>query len=424
MTSLMKTTSLAALTLLISGCSLNNLDTPIKPKIDDTITMVDERSVKTISDITSIAFEWKKVDDPRVVGYNFYRANMHKDGRRLKLIESLDNRYTTHFVDDELEPNTKYVYQISAKARNGMESKSTGAKIVKTSPRAEPVSFIQGISNLPNRIKIVWRPHPDLRIEYYKVQKLNVEENKWVTLKTIKGRLNSEYIDTKLGNNKTFKYRVIAYTFEDIATQPSKIVTANTKPLPIGVRNLTISKDKPKKIVLNWEPSPTKDVLKYVIHRSPFESFGFTKHKEFTSKTLDYTDHIDEDGKKYFYKVYSIDEDFLRSADVDPRMGKTLEKPAKPIMTLAQIQGDKAILNWMAGDKRTVSYNVYKTTQTGFWDSKTEKFTDIKALRFEDHNIINGVQYKYSIQANDEYGLMSEKTDEAELILPKFNKKQ
>ncbi|MGM0518317.1 MAG: fibronectin type III domain-containing protein [Campylobacterota bacterium] len=424
MTLLMKTASLAALTLLISGCNLSNLDTPIKPKIDDTIKKVDENSVKTISDITSIAFEWKKVDDPRVVGYNFYRANMHKDGRKLRLIETLDNRYTTHFVDTKLEPNTKYIYQMSAKARNGMESKSTKAKVVKTSPRALPVSFVQGISDLPNRIKIVWRPHPDLRVAYYDVQKLNVKSNKWKTLKTIEGRLNSEYIDTNLGDNKTFKYRVIAYTFEDIETQPSKIVTATTKPLPISVRNLTITKDKPKKIVLNWDPSPTEDILKYVIYRSPFENIGFSKHKEFSKNSLDFTDHIDEDGKIYYYKVYSIDEDYLRSADVDSKMGKTLDKPAKPNMTLAQIQGDKAILNWIAGDNRAVSYNIYKTTKTGFWESKTEKFTDIKELRFEDHNIINGVQYKYSIQANDEYGLMSKKTDEAELILPKVNKKQ
>ena len=423
MTLLMKTASLAALTLLVSGCNLSNLDTPIKPKIDDTITKVDENSIKSISDITAIAFEWKKVDDPRVVGYNFYRANMHKDGRKLKLIETLDNRYTTHFVDSELEPNTKYIYKMSAKARNGMESKSTKAKVVKTSARALPVSFVQGISNLPNRIKIVWRPHPDLRVAYYDVQKLNAKNNKWKTLKTIEGRLNSEYIDTDLGNNETYKYRVIAYTFEDIETQPSKIVTANTKPLPIGVRNLTITKDKPKKIVLNWNASPTEDILKYVIYRSSFENFGFSKHKEFTKNSLDFTDHIDEDGKIYYYKVYAIDEDFLRSADVDSKMGKTLDKPAKPSMTLAQIQGNKAILNWIAGDNRTVSYNVYKTTKTGFWESKTEKFTDIKELRFEDHNIVNGVQYKYSIQANDEYGLMSKKTDDAELILPKVNEK-
>lgn len=424
MTTLMKTTSLTALLLLLSGCSnLNNLGTPAKPKVDETLEVINSSSIKSISEITSIAFEWKKVEDPRVVGYNFYRANMHKDGRRLKLIKTLDNRYTTHFVDSDLEPNTKYVYQISSKGSNGFDSRTTKAYVAQTAARALPVSFVQGISDLPNRIKLVWRPHEDLRIEHYEVQVFDSTANNWKLLKRIKGRLNAEYIDMGLGNNETQRYRVIAYTFDDVATQASKIVTAKTKPLPIGPQNLQVTVNQPKKIVLTWDASPTEDVLKYVIYKSSFESIGYTKLKEVGNTISDYTDQIDDDGKTYYYKVYSIDKDHLRSSDkINAVRGMTLNKPAKPVMTLAQIQGNKAILNWSAGDKRAMSYNVYKKTEISFFETKTEKFTDIKALRFEDNNIINGVQYKYSIQSNDEYGLMSDKTDDAELILPKIKK--
>lgn len=424
MTTLMKTTSLTALLLLLSGCSnLNNLGTPAKPKVDETLEVINSSSIKSISEITSIAFEWKKVEDPRVVGYNFYRANMHKDGRRLKLIKTLDNRYTTHFVDSDLEPNTKYVYQISSKGSNGFDSRTTKAYVAQTAARALPVSFVQGISDLPNRIKLVWRPHEDLRIEHYEVQVFDSTTNNWKLLKRIKGRLNAEYIDMGLGNNETQRYRVIAYTFDDVATQASKIVTAKTKPLPIGPQNLQVTVNQPKKIVLTWDASPTEDVLKYVIYKSSFESIGYTKLKEVGNTISDYTDQIDDDGKTYYYKVYSIDKDHLRSSDkINAVRGMTLNKPAKPVMTLAQIQGNKAILNWSAGDKRAMSYNVYKKTEISFFETKTEKFTDIKALRFEDNNIINGVQYKYSIQSNDEYGLMSDKTDDAELILPKIKK--
>lgn len=424
MTKLIQTTSLASLILLFSGCSqLNNLNTPEVPKIDENLEMIDNSSVKSISDITSIAFEWKRVNDPNVVGYNFYRANMHKDGRRLKLIDRINSRYVTHYVDTELEPNTKYVYQISSRGANGFESKTTDAHVAQTADRARPVSFIQAIPNLPNKIKLVWRPHPDLRIEYYEIQKLDKNENKWKTIEKLKGRLQSEFIDDNLGNNKTFTYRIIAYTFHDIATQPSKIVTAKTKPLPIGAQNLTATINQPKKIVVTWQPSPTEDVIKYQILRSPIKSFGFTKVIEVGKDTLEFEDKINDDGKEYYYKVISYDKDhLLSSSKVEPVRGQTLTKPAKPVMTLAQIQGNKAILNWTAADNRAMSYNVYKRTKLNFWEYKTEKFTDIDALRFEDNNIINGVEYKYSIQSNDEYGLMSEKTDEAELILPKIQK--
>ena len=421
MTNLMKTTSLTALIFLLSGCNnLNNsLNTPATPKIDESIQMIENSSIKSISDITSIAFEWQKVDDPRVIGYNFYRANMHKDGRTLKLVKSLSNRYATHYVDTGLEPDTKYVYQISSKIAEGVESKSSDAYMAQTLPRIVPVSFVQALNDLPNRIKLLWRPHPDKRIEYYKIEKFNVTLNEWLTLKTVKGRLQAEYIDTNLDNSESCKYRITAYTFDDIASNPSEAVIGKTKALPIGVQALVATNNYPKKITLNWQASPTSDVIKYVIYRSPFKSIGYSKLKEVNSDTTSYVDSVNEDGKEYFYKVFALDKDHLQSSEkVDAVQGITLGKPSKPIITLAQIQGNKAILNWSAGDNRALSYNVYKRVKLNFFEYKTVKVTDIKSLRFEDTDIISGVEYKYSIQANDEFGLMSDKTDEASLILP------
>ena len=59
--------------------------------------------------------------------------------------------------------------------------------------------------------------------------------------------------------------------------------------------------------------------------------------------------------------------DHLESSfDVAPIKGVSLPKPAKPVLTLAQIQGSKAILNWKSGDSRAISYNVEKKNQTKF----------------------------------------------------------
>ena len=227
MTKLMKITSSTALLLLLSGCNdLNtNLNTPVTPKINDSVEVIENASIKSLSDITSIAFEWKRVEDPRVLGYNFYRANMHKDGRRLKLIKSINNKYTTHFLDKDLEPNTKYVYQVSSRIANNVESNTTDAYIATTLPRIVPVSFAQGLSELPKQIKIVWRPHSDQRISYYRIEKFNETLNKWLRLKTVKGRLQAEYIDTGLTNNTKYKYKITAYSFNDVPTK-----TSNAKP--------------------------------------------------------------------------------------------------------------------------------------------------------------------------------------------------
>lgn len=420
---LMKATSLTALLLLFSGCNnvFDNLNTPTKPKINESIETVDFASIKSIPDIVSIGFEWQKVNDPKVTGYNFYRTDLQKDGKSLKLVKTIENRYATHFVDKDLEPNTKYAYQISAKTADGSESRTTDAYMVQTLPRIVPVSFIQAISDLPNRIKLLWRPHQDKRIEYYRIEKFNTTLNEWIHLKTVEQRLQVEYIDTGLDNNASYKYRIKAFTFNHVESAPSPVVVGKTKALPLDATNIQASNNQTKKINITWNASPTNDIIKYEIHRSSFSSFGFTKIATVNTDVFEYTDKINEDGKSYYYRVIAVDKDHLESPfKTNSVEGKTLSKPAKPVLTLGQIQGNKAILNWRSGDNRAISYNVQKRIRLNFFEYKTINFNNINDLRFEDTDIVSGIEYKYSVQANDEFGLVSERTDETSLTLPKL----
>ncbi len=422
MTRLLKLTSLTALILLISGCTSQvNLSKTKAPKIDESLEVVDSASIRSIADINAIAFEWRKVDDPRVIGYHFYRANMQEDGTKLKLINTIKNRYTTHYVDKNLEPNTKYVYKISAATDGKEESKTTDDYIVSTLPRFEGVSFIQAISNLPKQIKIIWRPHANERVEKYKVERSSPETSKWEELAIIEGRLQAEYIDLDLKNNVIYNYKITAQSFDGIDSLPSAIVKAQTKPLPEGILSLEATKDLPRKIALTWQASQTSDVIRYNIYRSISANHFFRKIKTVNEQTLSYEDFINEDGKVYFYKISSIDKDGLESdLNINSVMGITLNKLNKPVFTLAQIQGERAILNWQAGDKRAVSYIVHKTIKEGFLKSKTIKYEGITDLRFEDRDIVRGVEYNYAIQSVDENGILSEITNKTELVLPKL----
>jgi fibronectin type 3 domain-containing protein len=422
----MKATSLTVLLFLFSGCTniFDNLNTPTKPKINNSVETVDFNSIKSIPDMTSIGFEWQRSNDPKVVGYNFYRMDLQKDGKTLRLIKSIDNRYATHYVDKDLEPNTKYAYQISARLADGSESPTTDAYIAQTLQRLPAVEFVQAISDLPNRIKIIWRPHPDPRVQYYRIEKFNTTLNEWIYLKTINQRLSVEYIDTGLDNNTAYKYRVKAFTFNDVESATSKPVVAKTKPLPTGPSNVRASNKIPKKIFLAWDVSPTQDIIKYDIHRSVYTSFGYKKVGTVNSNILEFTDKTDDDGRVYYYKVIAVGKDGLESSfDTTPIKGISLPKPAKPVLTLAQIQNNRAILNWKAGDNRAVSYNIEKKIKQNFFEYKLVKFNNITDTRFEDTDIVSGVEYKYTVQANDEFGLVSEKTNEASLTIPKTNSK-
>ncbi len=324
MTNLMKITSLATLIVLLSGCNntFDNLVTPTKPKVNDSIEIVDYNSIKSIPDMTNIGFEWQKVNDPKVIGYNFYRTELDKGSKELKLVKSIDNRFATHYVDKDLEPKTKYAYQISSRIEGGAESKTTDAYIVQTLPRIVPVDFFQALSNLPNRVKLLWKPHNDKRVGYYKIEKYNTLVNQWIHLSTIDNRLQVEYLDSGLDSNSSFKYRIKAFTFDHVEAAPSKVVIGKTKALPMGATNVRASNSDPKKITVSWDVSPTSDVVKYAIYRSGFKAFGYTKIKEVNTGTSIYVDNINEAGKSYYYKVIAIDKDGLEStSNIDSVQG-------------------------------------------------------------------------------------------------------
>lgn len=408
--------------IFISACDYQNiLKINSIPKLDKTLESVNKNSLRSISDINSIAFEWQKVNDSRIDRYYFYRTSLENNSSQLKLIKIIKNRYTTHYVDNDLKPNTTYKYSIASGTNNGFQSKLIPVYRVSTLPILEGVSFIQAISDLPKQIKILWRPHESHRITGYILKKKSPIESKWKVLKEIDGRLNIEYIDNNLKDNIVYMYKVTAITFDNIKTKSSKIVQAQTKELPLGVQNLFITNDQPKKITLRWDKSKSKNIIKYNIYRSNKSKNGFTKIVSLNSDILMYDDIINKDGAIRFYKVTSVDSNNLETAlNMNSMMGNTLVKIKKPIVTLAQIKDNKIILNWKSGDTRTVSYIVHKSVKETFFKFKNKKIKNIIGLRFEDKSIIKGLEYVYNIQGVDEFGILSDKTDYISLKPPKF----
>lgn len=423
MKNLIKVILSISLLIFVSGCQ-ENLNTPQMPKIDTTLEVVDFKSIKTISDMKAIAFEWQKVDDVRVKGYNLYRRQADTKDRKLKKIKYINNRYTTHYLDKDLKPNTKYYYAFSAVSKfDDLESRATNSITTITRQAPEQIAFVKAISNLPRQIKLLWRPHTNTQISHYKIYRSKPSDKDWNELATVKGRLQAEFIDDDLKDNVLYQYRITAYTFDDIKSLPSPTVKAQTKRLPSGPKNIVSTRNEPRKITLTWMPSPSEDIIKFKLYKSSSKNGGFKFVRAINKNIFTYTDKTENDGELAYYKIRAVDEDNLESSEhINSTEGMSLEKPKKPVVLLAQIQGQRAVLNWRANDNRADTYTVYKTIKKGFFSSETIKFTNIKELRFEDMDIKRGVEYKYSISAIDEFGIISEKTDETLLILSKTAK--
>jgi len=212
---------LSALALLIlNGCG--GIKGLLIYDTDPTLKTITQ--VKALPMMSSVGFEWKKIEDNRVHGINIYRGS---PGDRIggdqgfKRIGSIGNRYATHFVDTHTKPNTKYLYTFTTFSL-GRESKHGAILRVKTRPPFAGVSFVQAYKVAPGVVKLLWKPHPNERVNAYIIER-SVNGAEWKYVSQVEGQLMAEYIDSFVRAGNTYAYRIIAKSYDGIRAKASQV---------------------------------------------------------------------------------------------------------------------------------------------------------------------------------------------------------
>ncbi len=209
---------LAIASILCSGCG--GLTGFLLYDTDPTLTPPQE--IEAFAQSNQVAFEWKKIEDSRVVGINIYRGTPQERFRSdqgFKRIGSIPNRYGTHFVDSKLTPEHAYLYTFTTFSLT-RESKPSSIVRIKTTPAVAGVSFIEAYREGAAVVKLLWRPHTDGAVAGYIVQRKQ-GTGAWKYLGQVEGRLMVEYIDRGVKPSYHYSYRVIAKRYDGTTTQPS-----------------------------------------------------------------------------------------------------------------------------------------------------------------------------------------------------------
>jgi hypothetical protein len=191
-------------------------------KTDPTLKTITQ--VRALPMMSSVGFEWKKIEDNRVHGINIYRGSPHDrfgTDQGFKRIGSIGNRYGTHFVDTHVKPNTTYLYTFTTFSF-GKESKHGAVIKVKTRPTFDAVSFLQAYKVAPGVVKLLWKPHPSERINAYIIER-SVNGGEWKYMAQAEGQLMAEYIDTFVRAGNTYAYRIIAKSYDGIRAKASQV---------------------------------------------------------------------------------------------------------------------------------------------------------------------------------------------------------
>ncbi len=408
--------------LILSGCS----GVSPKPKkevvIDNTLPMVTLTKNGTVVDMKAIAFEWKSIKDPRVKGIYIYKKNpdTKETKNKLEYYKTIENRFTTHYVDMDVVPDTKYSYAFKtfSKEAEGVQSRVI---VLNSLPVLESVSWIYSITDMPRSAKIIWRPHSNQKVKSYIIERKTLEDEKWEELAVVDGRLNAEYIDLNLKDNFVYNYRIRVQTYDDIISSPSKIVKVITKALPKGISKITTTKNLPKKIKISWEKSTAKDFGLYYLYRSESVDGSYDLIAKLYNNKFE--DKIDEDGKSYFYRVSVVDKDGLESKHKKLSVqGMTLPKPETPNVVKANEVGGNIELTWSSSDSRIKTFTVTRTHKKSWIDQVSEDFEGVKGNRFVNRNILPDSEYTYIIYGIDKYGIKSEPSIEVKIKTKESNK--
>ena len=406
----------AASLLILSGCGGTSPKPADEIKIDKTLPVVKLTERGTFVDMNAVAFEWSAIEDERVKGIYIYKQVMSAEASELSHYKTIDNRFTTHYLDTEIKPDTGYTYTFKTFSEEA-ESQMSEAKVINSLPVLQSVVWIQSIQNMPRTAKIIWRPHSNEKVKSYIVERRTLEEEKWNKVATVNGRLNAEFIDVDLKDDFVYKYRVRVLTYDDITSTPSEIVQVVTKALPITIKHIVATTDLPRKIEINWEKSTTEDFARYYLYRSESSDGSYELIAKLHNPT--FTDIVEEDGKEYYYRVSAVEKNGLESIhDKISIQGLTLIKPKAPSLVEAKVVDNKIEIKWSNKDDRVKKYTVIKKAKTGWFDAKDEEFVDISGKKFVDAEIGPNITYYYQVFAIDAFGIKSEASIEVEIKTP------
>ncbi len=404
--------TLVATLLLTSGCTPQP-SAPVEPTIDPTLPKVNVNG--HIESMSSIAFEWKPLKDPRVKGYYIYRNDPEANDHELSRHSSVESRFASHFTDTKLQPNTTYVYRFSSYDEQLHESDASKTFRVTTKPVLTSVSFFDSVGNLPRMAKLIWRPHDDSGVKGYILERQTVEKADWEEIARIDNRLQAEYIDTDLDDNRVYKYRLRAITYTNVISTPSDIAKVITKPLPKEIQSVHASTDQPKRIQITWTAASEMDIDYYKIYRSSSSEGGYSYHAKLNE--TEFTDEIDEDGENYYYTITAVDKDGLEGPQQSsPAHGSTLVKPESPSFIDATVTNNSAVLSWKNNDSRTKSYTIIKTTKESWISSTTQEITGVTETNYTVNDLLPDTQYKFQVMAVDENDINSVPTEPVDVL--------
>lgn len=352
-----------------------------------------------------------------VSGFHIYRA-VGESGEYERVTPSSIVREDEgmRWVDTEVENDVVYYYLIRAvdiAGREGPPSEEVTAQPVDDRlPRQIHRVLIERVEE---SIRLTWAISPEPWVVGYWIERATDD------LEAPFERLNTElvpaedprYRDDQVRGGSHYFYRVIAVDDQGRESTPSNPVNEFapdlTPPEPVvGLRAVP----EERKVHVEWEASPSDDVLGYHIYRGEDPDLVV----RLTSEPIPETRYFDEGfnegglrpGGKYLFRVAAVDESFNESELAEVWVEIPDNVPPEPATGFEAVNryGRYVELWWSASPSLDVEYYELVRSQVGEGaeDAEIGTYPADQRKSVRDTTAVRGTRYLYTLTAVDSAG--------------------
>ncbi len=346
-------------------------------------------------------------------GFQILRAN-NGEGPYIEINEKLLLPYDTLFIDNSPQPSN--YYKVKALGKDGEIAISFPylINVYDAEPPAAPTG-IKGVVNDSGYVVLKWKQNKESDLLGYRVFKANNLTEEFVELSR-NFILKNTFNDTIAINTLTKEifYKVVAvdqnfnnsvYSLAFELKKPDLV--APTKPL---LMNLQMNK---KGLSLEWSPSASTDVIKYVLQRVDKKTYDvkelliWNPQKILQNKFI--LDSTAEQGNTYYYQIIAYDDAgntaFGRTGELEFETG--LRKPIIDFKGIANFQERTITLVWSYNKNVEVErYIIYRCKK----GEPMEIYITLLGNKtyLEEKNLPIGNYYQYQIKAEIKGGIKTQ----------------
>lgn len=251
-----------------------------------------------------------------------------------------------------------------------------------------PPTNLEGAIDTTGTVTITWQPSVEEDVYGYKVFKSNFEDAEFIQLPGEVLTTNRFTEKIRINNlTETIYYRVIALDNRFNPSEYSEILKLK-KPDKIPPVTPVVEKASNDSlgILLQWQPSPSDDVVKYVVYRQAQTDADWTlvAVKDRVEEGSFFYDQEVEHGERYAYIVLAVDDDGLESEPSKPTVALWKDRKGyPPVRDLAyQVTDKRAVqISWAYSEEKLQSFYVYKATEGESYRLFREVAADQRAIQ-------------------------------------------